>query len=373
MRAFYPALDGFRAVAFLMVFFHHYEQFPWGWAGVDLFFVLSGFLITGILFDARDGQHRFRNFYVRRTLRIFPLYYGIMLALLVTYPVLHWQMSWKWLVWPAYIGNFARFFHPYADHSPFQLLADFQPIGSFHGIHCPLALGHFWSLCLEEQFYLFWPCVVFTVRDRVKLTWICAISFPMCLAMRLAGQQFLPNWMLENGILNRATPFRLDALLIGGMIALLLRGPRSGLLLRAGRIALPIALALALAIALILPAGHFFQTPYPYPAWTFTFGLSGLDLLGALLILAAIQPASVLCRLFSAAPLRWLGRISYGAYVLHEIPHPIFAWMGARISSAHGAQVAAAMALLFTVVGAWLSFRFFESRFLALKDRLTVR
>jgi len=72
-RAFYPALDGLRAIAFLMVFFQHYYSIPWGWTGVNIFFVLSGFLITGILFDSRNDAHRARNFYIRRTLRIFPL------------------------------------------------------------------------------------------------------------------------------------------------------------------------------------------------------------------------------------------------------------------------------------------------------------
>jgi peptidoglycan/LPS O-acetylase OafA/YrhL len=97
-RLFYPALDGMRAIAFLLVFGQHYLQIPWGWAGVDLFFVLSGFLITGILFDSRDDPFRVRNFYVRRTLRIFPLYYGIMLALLVLQPFAHWQWNWRWMV-----------------------------------------------------------------------------------------------------------------------------------------------------------------------------------------------------------------------------------------------------------------------------------
>src|ERR1700712_3651211 len=88
-RAFYPALDGLRAVAFLMVFFQHYLSMPWGWTGVNVFFVLSGFLITGILFDTRDAPNRARNFYVRRTLRIFPLYYAIFLALLLLQPIMH--------------------------------------------------------------------------------------------------------------------------------------------------------------------------------------------------------------------------------------------------------------------------------------------
>src|ERR1700733_88484 len=111
-RAFYPALDGMRALAFLMVFGQHYLHLPWGWAGVDLFFVLSGFLITGILFDTRNDPHRVRNFYLRRTLRIFPLYYGVMLYILLLYPLFRWDIDWKWLAWPAYLGNYLRFLNP---------------------------------------------------------------------------------------------------------------------------------------------------------------------------------------------------------------------------------------------------------------------
>lgn len=136
-----------------MVFCHHYLGLPWGWSGVDLFFVLSGFLITGILFDTRDDQHRVRNFYLRRTLRIFPLYYGIMLVILVSWPLLHWQVNWHWWVWPAYVGNYARFLHPYLPDGPFQRLVDFQPVTLIAGKHVPIFLGHFWSLCVEEQFY----------------------------------------------------------------------------------------------------------------------------------------------------------------------------------------------------------------------------
>src|ERR1700722_7833144 len=94
-KRFYPALDGLRAIAVLMVFYQHYYPnfrmgLNWGWAGVDIFFVLSGFLITGILYDTQNAAHRFRNFYVRRTLRIFPLYYGVLLLALLLTPLLHW-------------------------------------------------------------------------------------------------------------------------------------------------------------------------------------------------------------------------------------------------------------------------------------------
>lgn len=332
-----------------------------------------GFLITGILFDARHGTARFRTFYLRRTLRIFPLYYGIMAALLATYPILHWRWGWKWIVWPLYLGNFARFVHPYLDASGPQRLADFQPVGTLHGLHLPLAMGHFWSLCVEEQFYLVWPCVVFWIRDRKKLTWICALSLPVCLGMRIFGQNLFPGWMLENGVLNRATPLRLDALLTGGLIALLIRGEAAEGLLRISRKAMPPALILALGVVLLIPAGHIFQVPYPYPAWTFTFGLSAIDVLAALLILTAVQEDSMLARALNWRPLRWLGRISYGAYVFHDILHPEFGWVGAHLSPVYGTYLAAFFAFVFTIIAAWLSFRYYESRFLVLKERISPR
>lgn len=385
-RAFYPALDGIRALAFLMVFSHHYLALPWGWTGVDVFFVLSGFLITGILFDTRNDPHRIRNFYVRRTLRIFPLYYAVLIGILLLTPLVHWEITWKWLVWPAYIGNYARFFHPYTANDALQMMADFQPTGAVGPHHVRLFLGHFWSLCVEEQFYLFWPWLVFWVRDRRKLVWVCALSLPLCLLLRLVGQHFLPGWMLENEILYRVTPFRLDALLLGGFLALLVRGPHRERYLRIGRRIFPLVAVLVLLVLLARPGALPWQRPYPYPSWKFTWGLSAVDLLSGVLILAALQADTVVYKVFSIRPLRWMGRISYGAYVLHDIPHPIFADVCSKIANQtlkgsmtpeHVATVAtiatAATALLATLLLAWCSFRWLESPFLNLKERWTAR
>ncbi len=370
-RAFYPALDGLRALAFLMVFFWHYAALPWGLSGVDLFFVLSGFLITGILFDSRDDPHRVRNFYLRRTLRIFPLYYGILLALVLLYPIFRWQLSWSWLVWPLYFGNYARFAHPHALGSSLQRLGDFQPTGHLGTDVVVLYLGHFWSLCVEEQFYLLWPWLVFWIRDRRKLLWICAVALPLCLILRLVGQRVLPEWMLSAEILYRATPFRLDALLCGGLLALALRGPYARLLLRAARIATPIVLAALIFCALLLPSTRILSRTYIYPTWIFTWGLTLVDLLAALLILLALQPGSVVYRVFKLRPLRWLGRISYGTYVLHDIPHLEFTALAYRYFPTHPTRAATLMALPTTILLAWLSFRFLESPFLNLKERWT--
>ena len=113
-KTFYPALDGFRAVAVLGVFLHHYfvvclGPLDWGWTGVEAFFVLSGFLITGILYDTRAAPHRLRNFYGRRVLRIFPLYYGVLLVILLATPLMHWWFHPALLMWPLYLGNYSRF------------------------------------------------------------------------------------------------------------------------------------------------------------------------------------------------------------------------------------------------------------------------
>jgi len=126
-HSYFPALDGIRALAFLTVFANHYLRLPWGWAGVDVFFVLSGFLITGILFDTREQANRVRSFYVRRILRIFPLYFGLMLALVLLYPIFRWDWSWSWLLWPAFLGNFVRGQHVFHQVLPDRVAIHHPP------------------------------------------------------------------------------------------------------------------------------------------------------------------------------------------------------------------------------------------------------
>lgn len=354
-----------------MVFFQHYNALPWGWTGVDLFFVLSGFLITGILFDTRNDPHRVMKFYVRRTLRIFPLYYGVMLAIFLVQPATHWQWTWRWLVWPAYLGNYIRFIHESGPGSALQILGDFQISGGFHSLHTTLYLGHFWSLCVEEQFYLVWPWLVFWIRDRRKLVWVCAATLPLCLGMRVFGQHLLPEWMLAEEVLYRATPFRLDALLIGGLAALMLRGSGSALLLKASRIAFPVGAALLLVWAMLTPAHHLLTRPYPYPADKFTWGLSVIDVVSVMFLLVALQPHSLVYRVLTLRPLREVGRLSYGAYVLHDIPHLFYGRVARTITAKHTATMESLIALASTLLLAKASFVFFESRFLNLKERWT--
>ena len=164
-RVIYPAFDGLRAVAVLLVFVYHYVPgtLNWGWIGVDIFFVLSGFLITGILYDSRERVHRYRVFYIRRTLRIFPLYYLVLLVPALLWPVFRWAWhpaDWMWL---AYLGNYIRLLNP-ADYVQNHSL--FETLQSQSIPWLSLSYDHLWSLSVEEQFYVVWPLVVFTLRGR---------------------------------------------------------------------------------------------------------------------------------------------------------------------------------------------------------------
>ncbi len=373
-RSYFPALDGIRALAFLMVFGTHYLQLSWGWAGVNIFFVLSGFLITGILYDTRDQPHRIWNFYLRRTLRIFPLYYGVILLLVLLYPIFRWQWSWHWLIWPAYLGNMLRAVPPHG--SALALLEFAQPLSrTFPGIQ--LSLGHCWSLCVEEQFYLLWPWVIFGVASRRRLMHICAMGIVVLPLLRVLANHALPHNVINNAALITVTPFPFDALLLGAILALVRRGPRAAMVLPAARITLAgIAIAVAVLLAFSSSAR---STALPalyadHPRGTFTWGISVINIIAACLIVLALNRGSLTFRLFDLQPLRWLGRISYGAYVFHDILHPQFYRVANHFANhypAHTRLVTAALGFVVTLLVAWASFRWFESPFIHLKDRWT--
>jgi peptidoglycan/LPS O-acetylase OafA/YrhL len=382
-RAFYPALDGLRAVAFLMVFFQHYYSIPWGWTGVNIFFVLSGFLITGILFDSRDDAHRARNFYVRRTLRIFPLYYGIFLGLLLTYPLLHWEWNVYWLAWPLYLANYLRFISHSAAvyYSPLQLAGNAWLTTPLLP-HTQLFFGHFWSLCVEEQFYLVWPWVVFRVRSRRALLWICGLAVVVVPITRLIAHSMAPEWMIRGELLYRATPFQLDSLLLGGLVALLWRGQYRAQLLSAARVvtaACFLATVVYLSLTIHASGDPNWHNGYHYPVWMHTWGMTFVDFFSAALIVCCLQRSGWLSKVFGIYPLRWIGRISYGAYVFHDVFHDLYTHILVGVGhhhpflARHVNELVLPFALGGTLLISWLSFRFFETPFLNLKERWTIR
>ena len=165
-------------------------------------------------------------------------------------PIFHWAWHPSWYLWPIYLGNYSRFIY----------LSDFvsQNGGVLEHLRSSLftppifvSLGHFWSLCVEEQFYLAWPFVVFFVKDRIRLRNLCLAVFLITPFLRLLCVYTLPAAMLDNEFLYRFTPLRIDALLLGGFIALCLRGPETE---RIVRLAKPVVLSI-LGLFVFIEAG----------------------------------------------------------------------------------------------------------------------
>jgi peptidoglycan/LPS O-acetylase OafA/YrhL len=317
-----PALDGLRGVAILLVMVFHYvatsgfgqDAFVtrkivsvamYMFSGVDLFFVLSGFLITGILLRAKEQPGFFRNFYMRRVLRIFPLYYGALVVLFLVVPRfvpidtpdvkrIYDAQGWLW----AYSEDFAISFHN----------EDFFDVSW-------LWVGHFWSLAVEEHFYLVWPLVVFVCSPRALL-WTCLgllVSAPLIRGAMLLGH-------MDPAAVYTFTLSRTDELAMGGLLALVARERSFESLARAARFA---ALAAA-GYFVIVAAVH--RKPLWWGNWTSVGpGFSFFALGAAALIVLAQQPGNgPLRRVLEGRALRTLGKYSYGAYVIHTSMEPIF-------------------------------------------------
>ncbi|WP_263410319.1 acyltransferase family protein [Terriglobus tenax] len=375
---YYVALDGLRAIAVILVFFQHYGAgrnylFGWGWTGVDIFFVLSGFLITGILFDSRHKEHRYRNFYIRRTLRIFPLYYLIWCAVLLLTPLVHCQWNWRWALWPSYLGNYARFLflHTPGDPYRFDKLAFGPSANAWLGYNAHLYIGHFWSLCVEEQFYLIWPFVVFRIRRRETLMKVCLAVLLLSPIFRSLLTWLLPPDLLQMEILYRGLLTRLDALLLGGLIALALRGKEKNLVDRVRRPLLFLSAGLITGLSWV--AVKVMGKPYNGSAtdWVSIFGYSFIDLLAAGLILECIHSGSLLGKVLSWKPLRALGIISYGFYIYHDLLHDFFADFAHRLFPSYSYSMTMLTAFTGTLCIATISYLGFERPLLKLKDRFT--
>jgi len=378
LRPFYPALDGLRAIAILLIFSFHYcrltwdvEVWRWGWVGVDLFFCLSGFLITGILYDSLHRDDYFRNFYIRRALRIFPLYYSFWLVLLLLTPILHVSWSHAVLSMAFYIGNFfiaGANLHHHADPSLVFFLSPFHG-GKTH----KLLINHFWSLCVEEQFYLVWPSVLWIVRSRRSLLRLCLILFTVLPIARLLYVHFQPQ-MFSQGMLYFNTFSRADGLLAGAGVALWLRGPGgSKTTLRRIALGLTIGAPLLLALSLTLEKTRS-GMPMNDPVIS-TIGYTLVALAAAGILLLAIESSSLFTSFLQMRPLVAIGRISYGIYfyqlmlleVVYSRDHFLF------LKSHHLLVMIPVSMFLAAFVMAKLSFRFLESPFLRLKPLLAPR
>jgi peptidoglycan/LPS O-acetylase OafA/YrhL len=360
----YPGLDGVRGVAVSLVFAVHYiPRYTIGWMGVMIFFVLSGFLITGGLYDSQHEKHRFRNFYLRRTLRIFPLFYFIWFCVLVGAFFLHEYWRPMLALWPLYLGNYARFLAGTSDVDHIYTKFPWFTI----------QIGHFWSLAVEEQFYLLWPLVVFKVSKRQTLIQICIAVMAGTLLLRTVLMLTLPHSILQMEFLYRMTFSQADAFLFGGLLALLMRGTEKAAALRSGPWLFWGAL-MALGVACWLNApGPYLANVVPSTPWMSTYGFTLVDLTSGGLILCALRPGNLLFRCITLPPLRMLGKYSYGFYVYHLLLLPLLMDF-AMISPWHSRMIywwCADFIAIFLIAA--ISYDVLELPFLRLKYRFATR
>lgn len=356
-----PSLDGLRGVAILLVLLHHFtgsmnaefrinQRFTnWselGWTGVDLFFVLSGFLITGILYDSKGTSNFFRNFYARRALRIFPLYYTALAIVILMTPLLVY-LKLQGTANPAWLSIYAT-----------NIVMSAKGFGSF-GV-----LDHYWSLAVEEHFYLIWPAVVYLL-PRKKLMLLAACACVIAPALRFSLLNGTPELPTAAYIL---TPMRMDSLAAGAFIALFVRGPKGseGLVKPAMMIG-----GMALVVFFVMCVMR--HSKNHNDAVLGTYGYTVLYLLyGSALVLALNW--GPMRSMMSAPVLRWFGKYSYGMYVWHPIIfmlvfHNDFA---RHVRNGNGLvqgllSGAVGLALMFAVTLA--SWHLWEKQFLKLKSR----
>jgi peptidoglycan/LPS O-acetylase OafA/YrhL len=342
-RPHYPALDGLRGLAILLVVFYHnfgfINYFFFGWLGVDLFFVLSGFLITDILLKTKNDPHYLKNFYGRRVLRIFPIYYLVLIIFLLIIPSLnagllnldYYQAHQIWL-W-VYLQNWLYIFKPPPPDS--------------------LSLSHLWSLAVEEQFYLIWPFVILLI-GKVKPLFFFMLSL---LIIVIAVRFLVWLYHIEKiAYFNLYTFSRIDGICIGSMLALLRQFNSRFLQKNIAGIVFTLA-----GLNFIF---YFFNNAYSF---SFPFlaiiGYTTFAVIFGILVNEAVNNNKIIVLLFNNRFMKFFGKISYGLYIFHWQIYLILRNLVINLPNI----IISIIATIIAIVVSCLSFEFFESKILKLK------
>jgi peptidoglycan/LPS O-acetylase OafA/YrhL len=343
-----------RGLAILLVVVYHnfgfINYFFFGWLGVDLFFVLSGFLITDILLKTVGSPKYLSNFYIRRILRIFPLYYLFVILCLFVLPKLypHFDVSyysnnqiWIW----TYLQNW---------------LYIFKPNDGTNAMH------HLWSLAVEEQFYLFWPLIILLIKKPKYLLIFISLALLAVLGLRL---WIWTNHIADLAYFNLYTFSRIDGICIGCMIALLQRIDRN--FFKRYTTWIVLFFAGLNFIFFFINRSYKFSFPYLALAGYTTFAM----MFGLLVNEAVTGGTKFINRVFSFPLLRFFGKISYGFYMFHWPVYLLLSpWLFSQFSeylTGHSLNFFVSFAA--TIAGiaiSWISYRYYERYFLKLKDKL---
>lgn len=369
-NGYIKSLDGVRALAIILVMTFHFDMTHFGWFGVQLFFVLSGFLISGILWREKEKTstiwNKLKKFWIRRSLRIFPLYYGYLLVLGSIYILFHF---------PVY----------YAENIPYLLTYTFNFTRAFEFWKANPLFTHLWSLCVEEQFYLFFPLIIFFgskafIRAFI-LGFILAAPFVRYALSGYYLSKGLPDATVADAVYWN-TFSHLDAFFMGALIPVFSLHEK---LNHKGKVALLFSL-----IAIVAGAWDFLtsnsgfsyfsdlgynhgQIQHDEQVWHYT--VLNLMFASFLLWITTASKSRVnlfINRILETKFLVEIGRVSYGMYVFHWA---ILVYFYAKVVSA--LPNIPRIVLFIPYVGfvylfAAVSYAFYEKRFIQLKDKIKI-
>ena len=364
-RSFLKSLEGIRAYAFLMVFLVHFSGFKWTLTGrsilaypflivlqlsfvaVPIFFALSGYLITGVLYDTLGREGYFRVFYLRRSIRVFPLYYATLGLGVIMAVVSAGNFHSAHLLYLVYLQNW--------NANPTL------PIWG-HYTH----MFHLWSMAVEEQYYLLWPMAVWMLRGRRQLLTFCYTMIGMTIALRLA----LPLLQMTGYEAYQSTLFRCDPLMLGSALALHQRGPMRSL----ARLTKPAWAVVIGGLALMTARALLVGQALPYDRFGVEVVTPTIALVGAAIVVLAIEPGTVI---FTMCEQSWavaLGKMSYSLYLMHGFLIPLWEIKVVPTLSTHLGHLAGRLVGMVSAFGliyaaSCLTYRFLELPGMRLKGR----
>ena len=359
-KLYYPALDGLRGIAILsVILFHNFEYtnvFSLGWLGVDLFFVISGFLITTILLTTVNNLHYFRNFYIKRILRIFPLFYVSLILILYVLPLIWSEYSDRIL----YYKHYQLWFWTFLQNWLLGL--------NFPNENTSPIIQHFWSLAVEEQFYLIWPLLIFWIKNPKIL---CLLVTILLLGVNILRASLL---LLHLDAIPFGTIFpftRIDGICAGSLLALILY------------LKLKIKIRHFVIIgSIILSLNFLFYILYPNYMLNLIYfsciGYTSFSFLFSIIIYLLLNKSSYFISIvFENRIIKLIGKVSFGLYIIH---YPVYVVMGphlrdwAKLTGLPNQLISVFASVLTTIIGIILSifsYYCFEIYFLRLKKKFS--
>lgn len=351
-KKYIPQLDGIRGLAILLVVTFHYfgflKIFSFGWTGVDLFFVLSGYLITSRLYASKNEKNYFSRFYINRALRILPVYYVTLIFFYAGFNLLLNSenvaalsfYNTNWWSFLLFFENWSFIYAPqYTNH-----------------------LQHFWTLAVEEQFYIIWPSFFFIFSEKTSFYKIIFLILIAIITMRCIIYLHYPRFEdCPHFFYN--TFCRMDSFIIGGCVFLL--KDKKNMKLFQYYFLIPLVL---------IATGIYFTNTKQANQFTSTAGYTLLALLFAGLInFITLNPNSLVSKFFKISWLKFTGKISYGLYIYHwlvliVLQPKLVLWLNTFLVKEDLIYwLSLAICLIISVVISVISYFYFESYFLRLK------